>query len=66
MLGAVHGAKSICAQALLRLCASTGAVEGFSVFKSSKSAPDSVVEREERDEDGHLKERKEMYRQMEV
>ncbi|KAF8038662.1 hypothetical protein BT93_B1257 [Corymbia citriodora subsp. variegata] len=41
------------------------AVEGFSVFKSSKSSPDSVVEHKERDEDEHLKERKEMYRQME-
>ncbi|XP_039162857.1 DEAD-box ATP-dependent RNA helicase 57-like [Eucalyptus grandis] len=41
------------------------AVEGISVFKSSKSAPDSAVEQKEKDEDGHLKERKEMYRQME-
>lgn len=54
---------------LLKLCfvfALTGTVEGFSVFKSSKSAPSSVVELKETDEDGHLKERKEMYRQMEV
>ncbi|XP_030540676.1 DEAD-box ATP-dependent RNA helicase 57 isoform X3 [Rhodamnia argentea] len=43
----------------------SGTVEGFSVFKSSKSAPTSVVELKETDEDGHLKGRKEMYRQME-
>lgn len=54
---------------LLKLCfvfALADTVGGFSVFKGSKSALNSVVEQKERDEDGHLKERKEMYRQMEV
>ncbi|XP_030477356.1 DEAD-box ATP-dependent RNA helicase 57 [Syzygium oleosum] len=66
--GAVERGEAAAAPAKKRkrkAVSGSGAVEGFSVFNSSKSAPDSVVEQEERDEDGHLRERKEMYRQME-